>query len=219
MNNLVINNKEYTPSEIGTINTPMDKQRLQRRMGMGVIANTVKALRFASSSDKFTCLIYYGNPKHPFIENILNEAVYNGKDVYYRVDNMNYPYTPTEPQKTARDKYIEKQEYKRQAQTARLEQIEDRYNGARIPEERKLKMRRFIRYYELEMPQSEPEWVETVQQLAYYIRNEVPYAFDENQYYICEECGDLVRRGTEHCCYCELPEPRTKLDYLVNGGE
>lgn len=219
MNNLVINNKEYTPSEIGTINTPMDRQNTQRRIGMGVIANTVKALKFAAYSPKFTCIIHYGYPKGNFIENILNEAVYNGKDVYYRVDNYNYAYTPTEAEKTARDRYLERQEYKRQAQTARITQIEDRYNGARVPEERKAKMMRYIRYYELEIPQTEPEWVETFHQLAYYIKNNIEYAFDENQYEICPECGDLIRRGTEHCCYCELPIERTKIDYLVNGGE
>ena len=114
MNNLVINNKEYSPSEIGTINTPMDKQNIQRRMGMNVIANTVKALRYASIAEHITCIIHYGCPRTPFIQDILNNAVYNGKDVYYRVDNNNIVYEATEPKKTARDRYIEKQEYKQQ---------------------------------------------------------------------------------------------------------
>ncbi len=197
----------------------MDRQNTQRRMGINVIANTVKALRFASIAEYITCVIHYGFPKTPFIQDILNNAVYNGKDVYYRVENNNIKYEPTEPKKTARDRYIEKQEYKQQAHTARVSQIEDRYHGARVPEDRKLKMMKYIRYYELDMPKTEPEWVETFHQLSYYIRNDIDYAFDKNQYFICEDCGDLVHRGTEHACYYELPEPRTKIDYLVNGGE
>lgn len=244
-NNLVINNKEYMPSEICTINTPMNKQAYQRKLGMGVIANTVKALKFAVTSDRFTCVIYYGYPKTLFIENILNEAVYNGKDVYYRVRDINYEYTPTEAEKTARDKYLERKAYKEQAHTARMSQIEEMYDGMRIPEDRKLKMRRYISYYDLDYPQSEPEWVEMFYQLAYYIKNkigyeapeytpeeqalidsyqmdkEITYGFDNNQYYICEECGELVNRGNEelHCCYCDIPAPRTKIDYIVNGDE
>ena len=219
--NLVINNKEYMPSEICTINTPMNKQTNQRKLGMGVIANTVKALKFAVTSNRFTCVIYYGYPRSLFIESILNEAVYSGKDVYYRVNDINYDYTPTEAEKTARDKYLERKAYKEQAHTARIEHIEDMYNGMRIPEERKAKMRRYIRYYELDLPETEPEWVEVFHQLAYYIKNKIDYAFDSNQYYICEECGELVNRGTEelHCCYCDIPVPMTKMDYIVNGDE
>lgn len=91
----------------------------------------------------------------------------------------------------------------------------------RIPEARKDKMKRYIKYYELDYPETEPEWVEIFHQLAYYIKNKIDYAFDSNQYYICEECGELVSRGNEelHCCYCDIPVERTKIDYLVNGGE
>lgn len=219
MNNLIINNKEYTPSEIGTLNTPEAKKQIQRSLGMKVIANTVKAMRFAALTPTLNCIIFYGLPKSEFIQEILNDAVYNGKDVYYRVDNQNMEYIPTAPQKNARDRYLEKLDYKRQAQTARIENIEQRTNGARVPEARKAKMMKYIRYYELEIPRTEPEWVETFEQLAFYIRNNIEYAFDNNQYEICPECGDLIHRGSEHCCYCELPEQRVKMDYLVNGEE
>ena len=109
-------------------------------------------------------------------------------------------------------------ENKVSAQVAIDRNTEELFKGQRIPEDRKAKMRRFIKYYDLEMPRTEPEWVNTYHQLAFYIRNKIDYAFDTNQYEICEECGELVHRGVEHICYCEIPEKRTKIDILVNGG-
>ena len=248
MEKLILNNNEYVASEIVTINPPMNKVNEQKRKGITVVGGygklpTIKALKYATTNPKFTCIIYYGYPKSKFIQDILNAATYENKDVYYKVQDSVFVYTATEPKPTARDKYIAKQEYKQQAHTARLEHLEYIYQGQRVTEEQKNKMKRYIKYYELELPESEIEWVEMLHQLRYYIKNkliceepeytseeqalidsyqmekDMTYGFDTNRYYICEECGELVLRNTEHTCYYDEPIKRTKLDYIVNGGE
>lgn len=164
------------------------------------------------------------------------------KYIYYKIKDNYYKFIPNEK---ADSGYYNKIDKNRRVKEAKNIQIDTMYNGMRIPEDRKDKMKRYIKYYELDYPETEPEWVEVFHQLAYYIKNnigykepeytpeeqalidsyqmdkEVTYGYDNNRYYICEECGELINRGTEelHCCYCDIPVPRTKEDYLVNGGE
>lgn len=140
------------------------------------------------------------------------------KYIYYKIDKDYYKFIPNDREDSSYYKKIDKN---RRVKEDKNIQIDTMYNGMRIPEERKAKMRRYITYYELDLPETEPEWVEVFHQLAYYIKNKIDYAFDSNQYYICEECGELVNRGNEelHCCYCDIPTPMTKMDYIVNGDE
>lgn len=75
-----------------------------------------------------------------------------------------------------------------------------------------------IKYYDLEYPQSEAEWSLVKDTIAFYKKNNIPYAFDKNQYYICPECKSLAKLDMTHICFDE-EHKYDKLDYIVNGGE
>ena len=52
-----------------------------------------------------------------------------------------------------------------------------------------------------------------------HIPNMLVRVFTRDKYYICEECGELVHHSAQHECYYDEPIKRTKIDYIVNGGE
>lgn len=75
-----------------------------------------------------------------------------------------------------------------------------------------------LKYYDLDYPHSEAEWSLAKETIAFYKKNNIPYAFDTNQFYICPDCKHLARIDTPHECFNETHE-YNKLDYIVNGGE
>ena len=222
-------NKEYDSSTIATVGyTDKEIIRKQRFQGMNVVVPTedfskyIKCIYGACGADYIECILIAKKPNE-YLTRVLNEIYWNSinknnnkliKDIYYKENNTWVKFVAD-----AKDTKLDViKENKVSAQVAIDRNTEELFKGQRIPEDRKAKMRRFIRYYDLEMPRTEPEWVNTYHQLAFYIRNKIDYAFDTNQYEICKECGELVHRGVEHICYCEIPEKRTKIDILVNGG-
>lgn len=230
-----IDNKEYNSNATCVVNYSKDIQSIQRKQGFRVIANTPAALNSQLGKPEIECIIYNGVPNE-YICGILDKVYYEAikyrkinvhgdlvnddtpnqpKDIYFKVKEAFIEYVPgPEP-----DYRADKKEYKQATHTARLENIEARYQGKRLPDERKAKMRKYLRYYEIDIPQTEPEWIEAFEQLAFYIRNKIPYSFDENLYYICPECGELIRRGTEeeHICFAEISPAKVHMDYIVNG--
>ena len=222
-------NKEYDSSTIATVGyTDKEIIRKQRYQGMNVVmpnedfSKYIKCIYGACGADYIECILIAKKPNE-YLTKVLNEIYWSStnknnnkliKDIYYKENNTWVKFVAD-----ARDTKLDViKENKVSAQVAIDRNTEELFKGQRIPEDRKAKMRRFIKYYDLEMPRTEPEWVNTYHQLAFYIRNKIDYAFDTNQYEICEECGELVHRGVEHICYCEIPEKRTKIDILVNGG-
>lgn len=75
-----------------------------------------------------------------------------------------------------------------------------------------------LKYYDLDYPHSEAEWMLVKEQVACYEKHNIDYAFDTNQFYICPECKGLARIDEPHECFSEIHE-YNKLDYIVNGGE
>ena len=138
------------------------------------------------------------------------------KYIYYKIDGDYYKFIPNDKEDNGYYKKIDKN---RRVKEDKNIQIDTIYGGMRLSEAKKDKIKRLIKYYELDYPETEPEWVEIFHQLAYYIKNRIHFAFDKNRYYRCKECRELVLRGSEHCCYCDLPVPMTKMDYIVNGDE
>lgn len=262
-------NKEFSTKNICTINYTGEKLQQQRALGMQTVLRTqftenfIAQVHGKAGNNNIDCILVNGAPSK-FLAKILSDIYWKNatkeiydpqlrkmvmysdpntthKYIYYKENNTWHTFIPND-RITAGDR---KRDNKQRTRIMIDEHTEELYNGMRIPEERKAKMMRYIKYYDLDIPQTEPQWVETFHQLAYYIKNnigykepeytpeeqalidsyqmdkEITYGFDNNQYYICEECGELVNRGTDalHCCYCELPVERTKIDYLVNGGE
>lgn len=222
-------NKEYDSSTIATIGyTDKDIIRKQRYQGMNVVvpnedfSKYIKCIYGACGADYIECILIAKKPNE-YLTKVLNEIYWSStnknnnkliKNIYYKENNTWVKFIAD-----AKDTKLDViKENKVSAQVAIDRNTEELFKGQRIPEDRKAKMRRYITYYDLEMPRTEPEWVNTYHQLAFYIRNKIDYAFDTNQYEICKECGELVHRGIEHICYCEIPEKRTKIDILVNGG-
>ena len=219
---LKVDDKEFISVEIGTINAPKNKTKLQRDLGIFVANGSIKSLKALVSKSDINCIIYYGIPESDFITDILNEAIFNNKIVYTKTEDIYNEYIPTVPiSENKKLRNLDKEINKRKTQEELDLNRDINYQGRRIPEERKIKMRRYLRYYQLETPVTEPEWVEAFEQLAYYIKHEIPYAFDTNLYTICEECGELVHRGTEeeHICYCDIVPKRLKIDYIINGED
>lgn len=240
-----INGSTYNSGEIGTINAPEDKRTLQRKQGMFVASGSVKSLKALVNTSTVNCIICYTDPgRSEFIESLLTEAVFNNKTVYIKNGILYNEFTPRQTLSVRkelrnRDKYLDK----KQNQNDMLYLRDCMNNHRRIPEERKAKMLKFIKYYEMDIPTNEIEWVETFDNLAFYIRNKIAYqepeyteeelikidnyqmnrdytyGYDINKYYICEECGELVLRGTEdtHLCYCDIAPERTNADRIING--
>lgn len=75
-----------------------------------------------------------------------------------------------------------------------------------------------LKYYDLDYPHSEAEWMLVKEQVEFYEKNNIDYSFDKNQFYICPECKGLARIDESHECFSEIHE-YNKLDYIVNGGE
>ena len=216
-----INSNTYSSGEIGTINAPEDKRNLQRKQGMFVATGSIKSLKAVVNASTVSCIICYTDPgRSEFIESLLTEAVFNNKTVYIKHGTFYDEFTPkttisVKRELRNRDKYLDK----KQNQNDILHLRDCMNNHRHIPEERKAKMMKYIKYYEMDIPSNEIEWVETFDNLAFYIRNNIDYAYDNNKYYICEECGELVLRGTEdmHLCYCDIAPERTNADRIING--
>lgn len=221
--------KEYDSSTIATIGyTDKTLLNTQKKQGMNVVMPTedfnkyIRCVYGACGADYIECILLAKKPNE-YLTKVLNQIYWSStnknnnkllKNIYYKENNKWIKFV-ADAQDTKLDKI---KEDKVSARVAIDRHTEEVYKGQRVPDDRKVKMMKYIRYYDLDMPRTEPEWVETYHQLAYYIRNKIDYSFDSNQFTVCEECGELVRRGTEHICYCELTEKRTKIDILVNGG-
>lgn len=99
--------------------------------------------------------------------------------------------------------------------------VEEQPKFKKLQDKTKNKLRKYIKYYDMPYPETEYEWYLIKKQLVYYLQNKIQPAYDRNLYYICPECKELIRRGTEeeHICYCEIAPQMTHMDYILNGEE
>lgn len=225
-----IANKDYTYEEIGVINTPESKERHLRKLGMNVL-KTMKAIGYMLSKSTIKAVVIYSNTQKKthlsgkLIEKLMNtehiakySANYAGRKYFiFFEDTREYKEIIFSEEQRKKERIAERKEDSLENYISlELDRI---YEGKRISEERKIKMTKYIRYYQLELPKTEAEWYNTFKQLEFYIKNNVEYSFDKNLYYICKECGELIRRGTEeeHVCYCDLVPEKTTIDYIING--
>lgn len=208
---LNINNKEYNTINIATFNTPRNLIRKQQLLGVSVIFNTPKAINFMINSKDLSCIIHYGYPNE-YMQDKLNQAFYKNKIVFIRDVEKN-TYTQYKPTKD--ETHYTKFNVKNSIDTY----TDERTGRRRLSDKEKSELSNLIKYYELDYPQSDIEWVLVKEQLDFYTKNNIDYAFDKSQKYICPECGELVSYTTEHICYDFTEDEKTKLDYIVNGGE
>lgn len=218
----------------------------------------------ACNDNQVECILYIGELK-PWIINIFNNISHMNsksqqwdrtqrkmvayddgrtqKAIYYKaIDDKDIPWNKFIPD--AKDSKLDKiKENKNAIQVAVDEYTYAVFGNQRVPEHRKPKLLQQIKQYELDIPQTEAEWLRAFHQISYYIRNgleleqpeytkeelalidsyqmdkDITYGYDTNRYEVCPVCGEMYRKGIEHeCCY-EEPEKRTKIDILVNGGE
>lgn len=174
-----------------------------------------------NNAKRDTLIIYDDPESSTFIRNVVHKALAQGITVYYRSRaNCNTNLNPVY-EEIIKEKLIKTKD-KTTFSVYTLNPIPQE-EDITFSEQEKAKLRRYIRYYELELPQNPTtaEWYNIGIQIKYYINNKIPYAYDRNLYYICEECGELIRRGTEdeHICYCDIAPQKTHLDYLINGDE
>lgn len=229
MKTLTINNKSYVANQIATVNTPKTKEHLIRRAGINVIASTPKALNSQLPKLNITCIIVYSATPDisEYMESILDKAYtkaseelnFTSKDIYIKTPTS---YIPYEPKRLKRDFKDERAKAKEESIENYISKtLDEFFRFQRVPEKQKDKLRKYIKYYELPYPQTEAEWTNTYFYIKYLRENDIPYSFDQNLYYICPECDELIRRGTEeeHICYTDIAPKRTHLDYVLNGEE
>ena len=163
------------------------------------------------NSKDLNCIIHYGYPNE-YMQDKLNQAFYKNKIVFIRNVEKN-TYTQYKPTKD--ETHYTKFNVKNSIDTY----VDERTGRKRLSDKEKSELSNLIKYYELDYPQSEIEWVLVKEQLDFYTKNNIDYAFDKSQKYICPECGELASYATEHICYDFTEDEKTKLDYIVNGGE
>jgi hypothetical protein len=230
---LNINDVYYNTLNIATVNTPRDKIRQQQLLGVSVIFNTVKAINFMVNSKDLSCIIHYGHPNE-YMQDKLNQAFYKDKTVFIKLGNEFSTYKPTKDESV----------YAKFNMRNELNTYTDERTGRkRLSDKEKSELSNLIKYYELDYPQTDIEWVLVKEQLDFYVNNgigytkpeyteeelnlidsyqmssDISYGFDTNMKHICPECGELVSNYTEHICYDFTEDELTKLDYIVNGGE
>ena len=211
-----IANNNYAYEEIGVINTPETKEKDLRKLGMSVL-KTMKAIGYMLSKEDIRAVVIYSNTQkkthlsEKLIEKLMNtehiakySANYAGRKYFlFFEDTREYKEIIFSEEQRRKDRIAERREDSLENYIS-LE-LDILNEGKRISEERKIKMTKYIRYYQLDLPKTEAEWYNTFQQIAFYIKNNVEYSFDKNLYYICDKCGELIRRGTEeeHVCWCD----------------
>lgn len=225
-----IANNNYTYEEIGVINTPETKEKSLRGLGMKVL-KTMKSIGYMLSKDTIRVVVIYSNTQkkvplsEKLIEKLMNtehiakySANFPGRKYFlFFEDTREYKEIIFSEEQRRKDRIAERREDSLENYIS-LE-LDILNEGKRISEERKIKMTKYIRYYQLDLPKTEAEWYNTYQQIVFYIKNDVEYSFDKNLYYICDKCGELIRRGTEeeHVCWCDLAPAKTAVDYIING--
>ena len=214
MKTIQINNYIYDSSEIATLFPPYKYHAAQRQAGVKVI-KTAKQAWATLYSAQVRCLLIYEDPENStLIRNICKFCLSNNVEIFLR-DNCIPGISPTYTQFTREhpifnaDRYI----------TSTFSTAPTITSDETISDKDKQALTKYLKYYDIDYPRSEPEWVQVKTIIDYYIEHEVPYSFDTNQYYICEECKELVHHNIPHECYYDEPIKRTKLDYIVNGGE
>ena len=211
---LQINNYTYNSSEIATLFPPYKYHAAQKQAGVKVIKTAKQAWATLYNTQIKTLLIYDDPENSTLIRNITKFCLNNNIEVFLR-NNCIPGISPTYTQYTKEHPIFNGDRYISSAFSTAPEITSDET----LSDKDKQLLTKYLKYYDIDYPRSEPEWVQVKTIIDYYIEHEVPYAFDTNQYYICEECGDLVHHSAQHECYYDEPIKRTKLDYIVNGGE
>lgn len=232
---LKINNYEIETKDLVTLFPPSKYIINQRKTGVSVITNydPKSYIPYQNYLKRFWAVLY--NTKYMIIyddpdfttNNLLQKAVKHafkhGTTVFFRTrDNCNSGFTPVYTELTKENNIFHSRPGKV------YDYIGSYYTDTeyitkfpKVKETGKLKLKKFITYYELTYPETELDWYLAYTQIKYYLENKIPTAYDKNLYYRCPECGELVRRGTEdeHICYCEVAPMRVHMDYVVNGEE
>lgn len=219
MKSIKVCNKSYNATQVAVINTK-DKNRIEKFKQLGVsVCTSIKSMYWAlgKCSAKIQCVLVYN--VNEYIESMLEKS--NQELDIYIHDGITFK-RYSHPTKTVKNRnYTTRKKEESQSMSNILDfQTHLRYKGQTLSEERKLKMRDYITFYELDYPQTEGEWLRTFEQLAYYLRNNIPYAFDQNRYEICSCCHQLVEKANSHnhLCFAESEE-QPHIYYEINGGE
>lgn len=214
MKSIQINNYTYNSSEIATLFPPYKYHAAQKQAGVKVIKTAKQAWATLYNTQVKALLIYEDPENSTLIRNICKFCLNNNIEVFLR-DNCIPGISPTYTQFTKEHPIFNGKSYI----TSTFSTAPTITSDEAITEQDKQALAKYLKYYDIDYPRSEPEWVQVKTIIDYYIEHNVPYSFDTNQYYICEECKELVHHNVPHECYYDEPIKRTKLDYIVNGGE
>lgn len=237
-----INNYSVNTNEILSIYPPKKYVCSQINAGCSVIEEykenfygqiyhtSIKYLwsKIYSKDKTFKYFIVYDDPDEDRkIQNVVRYAFKNGITVFFRErSNCEAGLTPVYSELIKQHSIYHRRpgdtyDYMGSYYTAAPEKLEFKV----LSNQDKEHLKRYIKYYDITYPETEYDWYLAKEQIDYYQHNGIKYMTkkgkliyqDNNLYYICKECGDLVRRDTEHVCYCDIPYKRTKLEYLING--
>ena len=208
-----INEYEIKPNKIATLFAPYKYQSAQKKVGCEVITSTKQAWYILYNRQLEALIIYTDPDDNVFIRNVCKYALNNNIKIFYRANCIPGMLPSYEEITKERPVFYNEQYVTSQFDTAVPVEVTP------LDDRTKNKLLQFIKYYDLDYPVNETEWHMIHETVKYYSDNKIEFSFDENTHYICEECGELVARGTKHTCYYDEPIKRTKVDYLVNGGE
>lgn len=212
-----INDYEIKPSKLATLFAPYKYHSAQRKAGCTVI-KTAKQAWYTLYNKPLEAIIIYTDPDaddefSPFMKNICKYALKNNIKVFYRA-NCIPGIAPSYEEITAERPVF----YNEQYVTSNFDSVTP-VKVMPLDDRTKNKLLQYIKYYDLDYPNNETEWHILHTTVKYYSDNKIEFSFDENTHYLCEDCGEIVARGTKHICYYDEPIKRTKIDYIVNGGE
>lgn len=223
-----LNNYEYIPKQVISYLPP--KKYVPELVSAGFkVITSAKSLNYYkilwaclyNTAKPYKAVIIYTNPDTSGrIKGIVEYCMEHNIDVFYRtncIPGVKPVYEEYISTKTVF--YNKKPSYKLLKTTDAVKDNLNYHYHKDTTEKEQATLIKYLNYYDIELPQSDIEWVMIKQQINYYLDNDIDYAFDKSQRYICPECGALAYYNLEHICYDFTEEEKTKLDYIVNGGE
>lgn len=208
-----INNYKFKPNKVATLFAPYRYHSEQRRRGSTVITSTNQAWYILYNKPIEALIIYSDPDDNVFVRNVCKYALEHSIKIFYRANCI--PGLPKVYEEITKERPIF---YNKQYTTSKFDTVAQ-VEVKPLNERTKNRLLQFIKYYDLNYPTNETEWHIIHETVKFYSDNEIEFSFDENTHYLCEDCGAVVSRGVKHTCYYDEPPKRTKIDYLVNGGE
>jgi hypothetical protein len=201
------------------------KQQQLKELGYIVATTSKQAFYLIKNNINIKTLITYVAPESSIVSSLISTIFKNPcSEAYYipkpgakpiEITNISYKkstHVTNKGETQVRITYDIFQDFK--------EEVYSQFNV--ITEQEKAHYSKYIRLFDLAYPQDNLEWTLIRETINTYLNYNLPYQFDTNRYYLCEECDELVslnQQGYHKCSSPDIDEKYSKIDRIVNGEE